>query len=177
MSAPSNEVGYRRRLAEGFLHEARQDSELSRWRACVSNSQLATENAAKAMLATLGPVGRTHDPATLLRDALKGKRFDSTLRAIVDGLAECAELLGTDVHVESDYGDDAQWRTPWELLDKSNADQALSYAEKAVSLMSKGIEAQQSPIRPEATAGGPEIPGDEDDDPARPSEARDVGEA
>lgn len=62
MMQVTNEVRYRQRLAEGFLGEARQDVELRRWRSCIDNSQLAVENAAKAALALLGPVGRTHNP-------------------------------------------------------------------------------------------------------------------
>ena len=71
----TDEARYRLRLAEGFLQEARQDLALQRWRSCVDNSQLAVENAAKAALAFLGPVGRTHNPATLLRQALADRRF------------------------------------------------------------------------------------------------------
>ena len=48
MPAPE-EVSYRLRLALGFLEEARQDFNLGRWRSCVDNSQLVTENAAKAV--------------------------------------------------------------------------------------------------------------------------------
>ena len=61
MPAPE-EASYRLRLVLGFLEEARQDFNLERWRSCVDNSQLATENAAKAVLALLGPVGRTIIP-------------------------------------------------------------------------------------------------------------------
>jgi len=64
------EVAYRLRLAAGFLSEARQDCGSTRWRSCVDNSQLAVENAAKALLAIFGPVGRTHRPAVFLREAL-----------------------------------------------------------------------------------------------------------
>lgn len=63
-------VKYRLRLADGFLSEARQDIGFQRWRSCVDNAQLAVENAAKVLLALLGPVGRTHNPAALLREAL-----------------------------------------------------------------------------------------------------------
>ncbi|MGH2352681.1 MAG: HEPN domain-containing protein [Chloroflexota bacterium] len=49
----SEDTRYRLRLAEGFLQEAHQDFALQRWRSCVDNSQLATENAAKAVLAAL----------------------------------------------------------------------------------------------------------------------------
>lgn len=51
------EARYRMRLAAGFLEEARQDLELKRYRSCVDNSQLAAENAAKAVLALAAPVG------------------------------------------------------------------------------------------------------------------------
>jgi HEPN domain-containing protein len=64
------EARYRLNLAEGFLLEAREDMGTKRWRSCVDNSQLAVENAAKAMLALLGPVGRVHHPAVLLQRAL-----------------------------------------------------------------------------------------------------------
>ena len=53
----SEDARYRLRVAEGFLEEAHQDMALQRWRACVDNSQLATENAAKAVLALSGPLG------------------------------------------------------------------------------------------------------------------------
>jgi len=68
---------YRVRLMEGFLAETRQDLSLARWRSCVDNSQLAVDNAAKALLALLAPVGRTHNPAILLRQALANGRYPS----------------------------------------------------------------------------------------------------
>ncbi len=108
----TEEARYRLRLAEGFLEEARQDLGLQRWRSCVDNSQLAVENAAKAVLASLGPVGRTHRPAPLLRQALAEQRFPEPLRALVERIAECAELLGPDIHASTDYGDEVGWRTP-----------------------------------------------------------------
>ncbi|MDO8672160.1 MAG: HEPN domain-containing protein [Dehalococcoidia bacterium] len=62
----NDEARYRLRLAEGFLGETRQDIDSKRWRSCMDNSQLAVENAAKAVLALLGPVGHTHNPGALL---------------------------------------------------------------------------------------------------------------
>jgi predicted nucleotidyltransferase len=53
----TKEARYRLKLAEGSLQEARQDRDSRRWRSCVDNSQLAVENAAKGLLALLGPVG------------------------------------------------------------------------------------------------------------------------
>jgi HEPN domain-containing protein len=109
---PRSEAEYRLSLAEGFLEEARQDFTLGRWRACVDNSQLAVENAAKAVLALLGPVGRTHNPAVLLRRALQEGRFPGDIREPVEQITEYARLLGPDVHAQSDYWDEGSWRLP-----------------------------------------------------------------
>jgi len=130
---PSDEARYRLRLAEGFASEARQDISLGRWRSCVDNSQLAVENAAKAALALFGPVGRTHRPAPLLREALEAGDFSDSAADLAERLAENAELLGPDIHIESDYGDEANWRTPWELFTADDAQSALTMAEDAVS--------------------------------------------
>jgi HEPN domain-containing protein len=92
----TEEVHYRLQLAKGFLAEARQDRELQRWRSCVDNSQLAVENAAKVALALLGPVGRTHNPAVLLREALSEGHFPPSCSQQVEAIAECAD----------------RWRTP-----------------------------------------------------------------
>lgn len=43
-------------------------------------------------------------------------------------------MLGHDVHVQTDYGDEVGGRTPWELFDESDARQSLSVAEEAVGL-------------------------------------------
>ena len=50
----STDAQYRFRIAQGFLEESRQDVTLTRWRSAVDNAQLATENAAKAVLALVG---------------------------------------------------------------------------------------------------------------------------
>ncbi len=124
---------YRIRLATGFLNEAQQDMALKRWRSTMDNAQLAVENAAKAVLALLGPVGRTHYPAPLLREALQQGNF-SDQWSRVQQLAEIAELLGQDIHIQTDYGDEGTGRTPWELFDETDAQQALAMAEEAVQL-------------------------------------------
>jgi len=41
---------YRLKVGRGFLAEASEDLQLKRWRSAVDNSQLAVENAAKAVL-------------------------------------------------------------------------------------------------------------------------------
>jgi HEPN domain-containing protein len=86
------------------------------------------------VLALLGPVGRTHNPSLLLREALTEGEFDADISPKVERLAECAELLGPDIHVQSDYGDEAGGRTPWELFDRDTARQALDLAEEVAEL-------------------------------------------
>jgi HEPN domain-containing protein len=135
-----NGADYRLRVAHGFLSEARQDVALARWRSAMDNAQLAVENAAKAVLAMLGPVGRTHNPAPLLRQALHDGTLAVPDPGKVQRLAELAELLGFDVHVQTDYGDEMAGFTPWELFDEADARQALLMAEEAVSLTQEIIQ-------------------------------------
>ncbi len=127
-------ASYRLRVAQGFLAESRQDVQLGRWRSAVDNAQLAVENAAKAVLALIAPVGKTHHPAPLLREAIAAGHFPAALVAKVEHVAECAEQLGFDVHIQTDYGDEMEGRTPWELFDEMDARQALELAEEALVL-------------------------------------------
>lgn len=132
---------YRFKIAQGFLGEARQDVDLRRWRSAVDNAQLAVENAAKSVLALVGPVGRTHNPAIQLRRFSKEGLFPSDWQERVRQLAERAETLGPDVHIQTDYGDEVAGRTPWELFDETDARQALAIVENAV-VLAKGIIAE-----------------------------------
>ena len=130
----SDSYQYRHKLAAGFLEEARQDFTLKRWRSVMDGAQLAVENAAKAVLALIGPVGRTHFPAPLLRDLVKEGVFPESQRHSVLRLATLAEQLGMDIHIQTDYGDEVERLTPWELFDEGDAKQALMMAEEAVAL-------------------------------------------
>ncbi len=132
--ASEEDARYRLRLGEGFLSEAQQDVTLARWRSCVDNSQLSVENVAKSVLALLGPVGRTHSVADLLRRAVHEHRFSPPIIPAVSRLADLAEKLAWDIHVASDYGDEIGRRTPWELFDEAAAQEALRVAEEAVAV-------------------------------------------
>lgn len=123
---------YRLRMATGFLAEAQQDVSLTRWRSAVDNAQLAAENGVKAVLALIGPVGRTHAPTGPLREALEQAVYPAALHDRLRQLIEHAEALGYDVHVQTDYGDEATGRTPWELFTESDARRAVSEAELVV---------------------------------------------
>ncbi len=138
--ASEEDARYRLRLGEGFLTEAQQDVTLTRWRSCVDNSQLSVENAAKSVLALLGPVGRTHSVADLLRQLVQDHRFSPSLLTRVLRLADLADQLAWDVHVASDYGDEIGRRTPWELFDEAAAGEALRVAEEAVAVARRLVE-------------------------------------
>lgn len=138
------QVSYRLKLARGFLNEARQDVDLQRWRSTVDNAQLSVENAAKAVLALLGPVGRTHNPALWLRQALDQGSFTGENGERVRQLAEQAGLLGLAIHIQTDYGDEPGGRSPWELFGETDARQALATAERAFQLAQDTVEEVQS---------------------------------
>ncbi|MCE2393127.1 hypothetical protein J4G02_00765 [Candidatus Poribacteria bacterium] len=50
-------------------------------------------------------------------------------------------MLGFDVHVQTDYGDEMEGVTPWELFNEDDAHSALAIAEEAVRLAQLIIEA------------------------------------
>jgi HEPN domain-containing protein len=106
----------------------------------MDNAQLAVENAAKAVLALMGPVGRTHKPGPLLRQALQEDALTVSDPSTISRLAQLAELLGFDIHVQTDYGDEMGGLTPWELFDEADARQALTMAEEAVKLAQEIIQ-------------------------------------
>lgn len=140
----AEQVSYRLKLVRGFLDEARQDVTLGRWRSAVDNAQLSVENAAKAVLAILGPVGRTHNPAALLRQVLDQGAFSGEKSERVRQLAEQAELLGPVIHLQTDYGDEPGGRSPWELFSEDDARQALATAERAAQLAEEIIQGAPS---------------------------------
>lgn len=132
--ASVDDVRFRLQVAEGFVNEARDDASLRRWRSCVDNSQLAVENCAKSALALLGPVPRSHTVTDVLAGAIQHQQFPPAAIPVVSRLAELAGQLGRDVHVASDYGDEVERRTPWELFDESAALDSLTVAEEALTI-------------------------------------------
>lgn len=133
-------AAYRLKLASGFITEARQDIGLQRWRSAVDNAQLASENAAKAVLALVGPLGRTHQPGVWLREALARQRFPSEATVDIERLAMIADTLGMEVHVKTDYGAEEQNLTPWDLFDEAQAHEALTLAEEALTIAQRLVQ-------------------------------------
>ena len=137
----NQDAQYRIKVAQGFLDEAHQDVSLARWRSAVDNAQLAVENATKAVLALVGPVGRTHNPATQLRQAMSDSLLIASQDEKAQRLAELSELMGADLHIQTDYGDEIGGRTPWELFDEVDARRSLVMAEESVTLAQAIIQA------------------------------------
>jgi hypothetical protein len=76
-----------------------------------------------------------------LREALDRAVFPAALHGRLRQLIEHAEALGHDVHVQTDYGDEAAGRTPWELFTENDARRAVAEAEQAVESARHIIEA------------------------------------
>ena len=125
-------VSYRTRLAEGFIKEAEQDFVLERWRSCVDNAQLATENAGKTLLALFGIVPKTHDPAQQIAQILRTRDLPSDLRSALERLLPDLLALGSAEHFLTDYGDEVRYKLPWEIFDKGAAADALDAARRSI---------------------------------------------
>ncbi len=132
MNAPDL-ARYRIRLAEGFLAEAEQDFELRRWRSCVDNAQLSTENAGKCVLAVFGVVPRTHDPAQQIAQILRTKDLPPDLESTLEKMLPDLLALGSAEHFLTDYGDEVRYRSPWEIFDRQAAADALGAARRSVA--------------------------------------------
>jgi HEPN domain-containing protein len=128
------DVRFRLRLAEGFFREADQDFTLSRWRSCVDNAQLAVENAVKAVLARHGPVSKTHDVSGPLADLQQTEGLNATVKEKLRRLQDLSEQLSYEEHIRSDYGEEATFKTPWELFDQHDAQQAIQVAQQTLTL-------------------------------------------
>lgn len=128
------ESRYRLELAEGFLAEAEQDFELSRWRSCVDNSQLAVENSGKTIVACFRPVEKSHNPARQVADLLEKEEISPELISDIKILIPLLEKLGFEEHLKTDYGDEDTYKTPWNLFNKDDASEALEIARKCVRI-------------------------------------------
>jgi HEPN domain-containing protein len=140
----ARDVEYRLDLAKGFLEEAEEDYQLSRWRACVDNSQLSVENAGKAVLMLFGISPKTHDPARHLALLVKESTIPTEILNRIRNALPDFILLGLEEHFMTDYGDEASYRLPWEIFTETSASAALDAArrcaEAAVEIVEKTHE-------------------------------------
>jgi HEPN domain-containing protein len=138
---PRSEVGYRLRLVERYLQDAEDAYRRGDLRGAVASSQLAAENAAKAVVAVYRVPSWTHDPSHELRELVD--RMPQALRPSAEELAEVAELLAPE-RGRATYGEPARGLTPWEIYGGEDAEEALKRARRALELMMvilRGLEA------------------------------------
>jgi len=133
----SRDVEYRIALAEGFLKEAKQDFELGRWRSCVDNAQITVENAGKAALALFGIAPKTHDPAHQIAVILDKWELSEEVTGLLESMLPDLLALGSETHFLTDYGDETNYRLPWELFTRETALDALGSAQRQVSIAQK----------------------------------------
>ena len=129
-----DDAEYRKRLAKGFLNEARLNLEYQLWRSCVDNSQLSIENSGKMIIALFEPVEKSHNPSRQLNRLVHQKRLDEILKPQVDEIVPILDRFGIEEHFMTDYGDEATRTDPWSLFDEDDAREALEMAERCYSL-------------------------------------------
>jgi len=128
---PRKEVEYRIELAVRFLGEAEKAWSSGDWRRVVESSQLASENAAKSVIAIYRIPSWSHDPyEELIEISLSLK---SEYRKPISRLAEMAHELAPE-HGRVVYGEPSRGMTPWDLYSKEDAENALSKAREAVKI-------------------------------------------
>jgi HEPN domain-containing protein len=132
-----NDVSYRKKLAEGFLNEATQDFDLQRFRSCVDNSQLSIENSVKAVLAYFGPVPWTHSLSANLTELINTQEFEDEIKTLIEELRDLSLSYGLREHFLTDYGDEEQRLSPWEIFSLEEAKLALETAKMCFTLLNE----------------------------------------
>ena len=128
------DADFRRRLAAGFLNEARLNYQYQLWRSCVDHAQLSIENSGKLIIALFEPVEKTHNPARQLQRLVDHKRLDDSFKPRLDGIISILDRFGMEEHFMTDYGDETTHTDPWSLFDEKDAQEALGMAEKCFTL-------------------------------------------
>lgn len=129
-----NDADYRIVLAEESLALAHRDLQLQSWPTCVDFCQQTVENAAKAVLALVGPHPPTHGPGTLLKQRAQRGHFPQAVLPTVERLAKLSDDYGSDTHMRVRYGDEEARITPRGLFDEQSARDALAAAEEALRI-------------------------------------------
>lgn len=125
-----DDAEYRKRLARGFLNEARLNLEHQLWRSCVDNSQLSIENSGKMIIALFEPVEKSHNPSHQLKRLVEQKRVGDVLRSQIAEITPILEHFGIEEHFMTDYGDETTRTDPWSLFKEEDAREALEMAER-----------------------------------------------
>ncbi len=133
-------IKYRLKLAEGFLKESVQDLELERYRSCVDNAQLSIENSAEAVLFFFGPVAKTHNPAADLKQLIDNKKIAGEIENVLLSIIKIASGYGMKEHFLTDYGDEIELLSPWEIFSREDAEKAKGSAMDRFDLTKKALQ-------------------------------------
>lgn len=150
-----NSVKYRLKLAEGFLNEAVQDLELGRYRSCVDSAQLSIENSVKAVLFFFGPVAKTHNPAADLKQLIETKKIDGEIKDVLLSIVRIASGYGMKEHFLTDYGDEIELLSPWEIFSREDAEKAKGSAVACFDLAKKALQFLMRDEKAENEESGP----------------------
>ena len=132
--SPHEDALYRLRVAAEFLDTAELAFNNKRWALCEQQAQIAVENAAKAILACVDPVPRTHEPHRQLESLLATMpELPSDVVAAINVVIAACRHLGRQEHVLTTYGDEKRRLTPSQIFHKPEATKAIEHARNAVS--------------------------------------------
>jgi len=131
---PQREVEYRAQLAREYFEDAENSLRAGNFRGCVQSSQLATENAAKAVIATRRAPSWGHDPSTELLEV--AEELDAQHQVKTTRLAELSSQLAPE-HGRATYGEPERFITPRMLYDLEAAEKAIALAREAVEIMNQ----------------------------------------
>ncbi|MBI4684870.1 MAG: HEPN domain-containing protein [Nitrospirae bacterium] len=129
-----DDAEYRKRLAKGFLEEARLNLKHQLWRSCVDNSQLSIENSGRMLIALFKPVEKSHNPSRQIKRLAEQKKLSDDFKSHIDEIVPILERFGIEEHFMTDYGDETTRTDPWSLFDDEDAKEALEMAERCYSL-------------------------------------------
>lgn len=127
---------YRAQLAREYLQDAEDRFRSNDFKGCVQYSQLAAENAAKAVIAIRRAPSWGHDPSSELLEI--AKELESGQEANATRLAEISSRLAPE-HGRTTYGEPERFITPRMLYDLQAADRAIALAREAVAIMNQII--------------------------------------
>lgn len=125
---------YRKRLAKGFLDEARLNYEYKLWRSCVDNSQLSIGNSWKMIITLFEPIEKSHNSSRQLKRLIEQNRLSNASNLGIEELISILDRFGIEEYFFTDYGDEVTWTDPWSLFTEEDARQTLEMAERCYYL-------------------------------------------
>lgn len=129
---PLSEVKHRFKLSIEYLKKAEKFLKSGDYKESVEASQLSIENAAKAIIALKRIPSWSHDPSDeLLEVALE---LPDNQNILARELANLAHELAPE-HGIATYGKPTEGLMPWEIYDKTKAQEAFNKAKRANELM------------------------------------------